>query len=91
MDQNNAIIDTLLNGANVIAAAKESIPSSNYIPQLSQINIPVDKIKIDRLLNSGKLLLIAVLDTQPVGQAVRIYDTGVLNFQMTADFVYRVE
>ncbi|MBL7819509.1 MAG: hypothetical protein JNL65_02770 [Saprospiraceae bacterium] len=91
LDQNNAIIDTLLNGANVIAAAKESIPSSNYIPQLSQINIPVDKIKIDRLLNSGKLLLIAVLDTQPVGQGVRIYDTGVLNFQMTADFVYRVE
>lgn len=91
LDQNNVIIDTLLDGSNKILAASNILPGSNYNPQLSRIDIPVDKQSIDRLLNSGKLLLIAVLDTQPTGQSARIYDTGKLDFQMTADFIYKVD
>jgi len=91
LDQNNVIIDTLLDGTHKILAATNILPGSNYNPQLSRIDIPVDKQSIDRLLNSGKLLLIAVLDTQPTGQSARIYDTGKLDFQMTADFIYRVD
>lgn len=91
LDQNSVIIDTLLDGSHKILAATGTLPGSNYTPQLSRIDIPVDKRSIDRLLSSGILLLIAVLDTQPTGQSARIYDTGKLDFQMTADFIYRVD
>lgn len=85
------VSDSLFSGHKFIASAQK-IPGEIFTKSVeTRIDIPVDRSKIDRLLNAKAIVVNAVFDTKPEGELVKIYEQYYLEFQLTADFIYLVE
>ena len=91
LDENLDVFDSLMYGQQIIqAGAVNTTTGIVTSPELTKITIPVSGAKLDALANTQKIKIIAMFDTSPASQFVKIYSYYYINFKIIGDFNYHI-
>jgi hypothetical protein len=81
-----ALPNTILSGG--VANVSNYMVSSGFTS--SQLNIPLNPAQTQALLNSTRLIMKAVFETNSAPSYVKVFSSNRLDLQLTADFVYHI-
>lgn len=93
LDANNNITASTIVSPTLVASAPLGSSGGYFFANgatQSVLHIPLDEAQTSELLNSTKILFRAVFDTNTNPNYVKIFTTNRLDFNLTADFEYRV-
>jgi hypothetical protein len=93
LDENNNQLDQIITAPGMIASAPLAFSGGYYFANgatQSMLSIPLNEAQTAHLLSSSRILLKATLDTGTNPDYVKIFTTNRLDFNLTADFEYRV-
>lgn len=93
LDENNNVTTSLVATPGIIASAPLAQAGGYFFANgatQSVLHIPLDEAQTDAFLHSTRVLFRAVFDTNTNPNYVKIFTTNKLDFNLTADFEYRV-
>ncbi len=93
LDANNNLLDQIVTTPGLVASAPLSFSGGYYFANgatQSLLSIPLNEAQTASLLNSTRVVLKVTLDTGTNPNYVKIFTTNKLDFNLTADFEYRV-
>jgi len=93
LDENNAVVDSIVVAPGLIASAPLAQAGGYYFADgatQSVINIPMNESQTSRILNSSRMIMKTTFNTGTNPDYVKIFSTNKLDFNLTADFEYRV-
>lgn len=93
LDENNNVFSSLIATPGIIASAPLAQSGGYFFANgatQSVLHIPLDEAQTDAFLHSTRVLFRAVFDTNTNPNYVKIFTTNKLDFNLTADFEYRV-
>jgi hypothetical protein len=93
LDENNNLVDQIVTTPGLVASAPLSFLNGYYFSNgatQSMLTIPLDEMHTQLLLASTRIVMKATFDTGTNPNYVKIFTTNRLDFNLTADFEYRV-
>lgn len=93
LDANNIVTSTVVTPPGLIASAPLSSSGGYFFASgatQSVISIPLNEVQTAQLLNSTRIVLKSTFNTATNPNYVKIFSTNRLDFNLTADFEYRV-
>lgn len=93
LDVNNNIYDSIVAAPGIILSAPLSTSGGYFFANgatQSQIDIPMNEVQTQAFLNSSRLVIKTKFATNTNPNYVKIFTTNKLDFNLTADFEYRV-
>jgi hypothetical protein len=93
LDENNLIVDSMIVAPGLIASAPLTSSGGYYFANgatQSVISIPLNESQTSRFLNSSRIVMKTIFNTGTNPNYVKIFSTNRLDFNLTADFEYRV-
>jgi hypothetical protein len=85
------ITDSLIASGNVFDAAPINSQGIVINPIFSQLKMPVDNDKMDKLKNASFMLIKLALTTQPANNYIKIYSNYSADVKVTGDFNYTIK
>lgn len=93
LDENNNLLDQIVAAPGIVASAPLSFSNGYYFSNgatQSLLNIPLNETQTQELFHSSRIVMKAIFDTNSNPNFVKIFTTNRLDFNLTADFEYRV-
>ncbi len=91
LDDSLNIADSIFIETNTINAGNIDLLSNKVIDKkITKLNIPLNKTKFLRVLNTKKIVITAKFNTKPDNEHVKIYSNYEIKFKMTGDFTYKI-
>lgn len=93
LDANNVITDSIVTAPGIIYSAPLSTAAGYYFANgatQSVVSIPLNETQTSAFVNSTRVLMKARFNTNTAPAYVKIFSTNRLDFNLTADFEYRV-
>lgn len=93
LDASNTVVSTIVPPPATIYSAPLSISGGYYFANgatSTMLNIPLNESQTQLFLNSSRVLLTATFNTNTNPNYVKIFTTNHLDFNLSADFEYRV-
>jgi hypothetical protein len=93
IDENNNLLDQIVTSPGLVASAPLSFSNGYYFSNgatQSLLNIPLNEEQTQELFHSHHVVMKAIFDTNSNPDYVKIFTTNRLDFNLTADFEYRV-
>lgn len=93
LDEHGNLLDQIITAPGLIASAPLSFASNYYFANgatQSVLKIPLNETQTAAFLNSSKVMIKATFDTNSTPDYVKIFTSNKLDFNLTADFEYRV-
>lgn len=93
LDANNSVTSSIIATPANVASAPLGLSGGYYFANgatQSVLQIPLNETQTQALLNSTRVVFTAVFDTNTNPNYVKIFTTNHIDFNLTADFEYRV-